>query len=730
MRTLGSVTLILISITILWSANWTYEVFSPTGGVIREIAADTASPENPIAITDYDAYIYGNQGWELRDDPEYLSPIAIAPGDGDKFTLISHDGNIYYSADRGDHWVSVASFSHVDALSEVRGETLFVAADSFLYRSTNSGFSWESISSLPYTVTAIDYFGSGGNPLYLGVVVETGERDTTVLLKSTDGGQSWVRIFVEPDSIDIDCITDIESAPDSANRIFLCLGMESGPTMNLLYTPDGGENWYLPAEEVPGLILPSDVEFLSNDTVLVACMYTPAIYRGVWTGTSWEFTNVDSSANFTDIHVCGDIIYAASDQGVYVSADRGNTWERMNAGLHAFPLHEHATITNSVGDNIIYLGEFGSSIYLTHDGMNWEEKFLPGLVFADGGYISPSNPEIVYICGIGVDITDSSWAFHSVYRSEDGGETWVPVDTSYTSPDSLAQFEKILVSASDPYVLLGLYWDPEEDRENLYRSTDGGHSWTPVLEGVDDFLLGTDTVFTLKGGSLWVSLDTGATWASLAEIDWPWDMAYDPHMACVYVAEYFGIERIGLDGQRYTILVAPYGGWEDVSLAVAENSVLYVSYNSFEGPSCLIRLRYGDEFPEVDTLDFRTERGIRVMDGAILLSEMGRGFRKSTDAYLGLKEERERGSGAIFSQPTFHGRRPVLTISCGDPGDYQLEVFDIAGRRVLSKKIRLNEGVNRVELGRDLPSGLYIASLKGKKTKIRGRFIVIGKGRR
>ena len=725
----GSVALIFVSIALLWGANWSYETFTPEGGLIRQIAVDPATPGNPVAINDYDVYVFDGSEWELCGDLDYYWPIAIAPGNGGRFTLISHDGNIYYSADGGEHWISVADLEDIDALSEVRGETLFVAANYCLYRSTNSGFSWEFVDSIPYRVSAID-LSCDRSAIFLGALAGSYERDTTVLLRSLDEGQTWTRIFEEPDSIDLDRIIDIETAPDSANWIFLCLGMEAGPAMNFLFSPDGGENWYSLSEEAPGLVLPSDVEFLSNDTVLVASIYSPAIYRGVWNGTSWEFRAVDSSANFTDICACGDVIYASSYQGVYVSADRGSTWERMNAGLHAFPLHEHSAVTNSVGNNLILLGEFGSSIYITHDGASWEERFLPELVFAEGGHIAPSDPEIAYICGIGVDITDSSWVFHSIYRSEDGGETWVPVDTSFTSPDSLPQYDRIVISPSNPNVLLSLWWNPSEDREDVYRSNDGGHNWTPVLEATGDFLFGTDTFFTMKGESLWVSYDTGVTWSPLAKIDWPWDMTYDPHIACVYVAEYFGVERISLNGQRDTLLMAPYGGWEDVSVAVAENSVLYVSYNSHEGPSCLIRLKYGETIPEIDTIDFRTERSLRILDGAVLVSESGRGFRKSEDAYLGLKEHSGKGGKVTLINPTIYTGRPELTVDCENPDVYELKIFNPAGRMVLSEKIRLKRGVNRIKVKRELPSGLYVLLLESKGAEIRSRFVLLREDRR
>ncbi|MCD6382126.1 MAG: hypothetical protein J7L74_00720, partial [Candidatus Hydrothermae bacterium] len=275
----GSVALIFVSIAMLWGANWSYETFTPEGGLIRQIAVDPATPGNPVAINDYDVYVFDGSEWELCGDMDYYWPIAIAPGNEGRFTLISHDGNIYYSADGGEHWISVADLEDIDALSEVRGETLFVAANYCLYRSTNSGFSWEFVDSIPYRVSAID-LSCDGSTIFLGALAGSYERDTTALLRSLDEGQTWTRIFEEPDSIDLDRIIDVETAPDSANWIFLCLGMEAGPVMNFLFSPDGGENWYPLSEEAPGLVLPSDVEFLSNDTVLVASIYSPAIYRG------------------------------------------------------------------------------------------------------------------------------------------------------------------------------------------------------------------------------------------------------------------------------------------------------------------------------------------------------------------------------------------------------------------------------------------------------------------
>jgi photosystem II stability/assembly factor-like uncharacterized protein len=93
--------------------------------------------------------------------------------------------------------------------------------------------------------------------------------------------------------------------------------------------------------------------------------------------------------------------------------------------------------------------------------------------------VGPSNHEVVW-AGTGEQNNrqSSSWG-DGVYRSSDGGRTWTHLGLANTRA-----IGRILVDPHNPDVALvgalGNLWEPSADR-GVYRTTDGGRSWSKVL---------------------------------------------------------------------------------------------------------------------------------------------------------------------------------------------------------------------------------------------------------
>jgi len=97
--------------------------------------------------------------------------------------------------------------------------------------------------------------------------------------------------------------------------------------------------------------------------------------------------------------------------------------------------------------------------------------------------IDPKNPKTVWV-GTGESWTRNSTSIgDGVYKSTDGGDTWTNV--------GLKESERIGGILIDPtnsdivYVAaLGKLWSDSDDR-GLYKTTDGGKSWTKILKGAN-----------------------------------------------------------------------------------------------------------------------------------------------------------------------------------------------------------------------------------------------------
>ncbi|WP_425153703.1 WD40/YVTN/BNR-like repeat-containing protein [Candidatus Palauibacter sp.] len=129
----------------------------------------------------------------------------------------------------------------------------------------------------------------------------------------------------------------------------------------------------------------------------------------------------------------------------------------------------------------------------TNAGVTWDPVFEDQPVYSIGDVaIDPSNPDVIWV-GTGENVSGRhvGWG-DGVYRSRNGGETWENVGLRDSQ-----HIGKILVDPRDSRAVLvaaeGSLWAPGGDR-GVYRSTDGGDSWTLVL-GIDENTGVTDIEF-------------------------------------------------------------------------------------------------------------------------------------------------------------------------------------------------------------------------------------------
>lgn len=151
--------------------------------------------------------------------------------------------------------------------------------------------------------------------------------------------------------------------------------------------------------------------------------------------------------------------------------------------------------------------------------------------------IAPSDPNIVYVgTGEANNRQSSSWGY-GMYKSDDAGKTWKHLGLEKTQ-----HIGRVVVHPKDPKVLyvaaLGKLWGPNPER-GLYKSVDGGESWTKSLfinddTGITDVAMDPSdpntlyaaaytrrrTAFGFAGGSadggLYKTTDAGKTWKKLS----------------------------------------------------------------------------------------------------------------------------------------------------------------------------------------------------------------------
>ncbi|HUI42201.1 MAG TPA: hypothetical protein VL523_09540 [Terriglobia bacterium] len=187
-----------------------------------------------------------------------------------------------------------------------------------------------------------------------------------------------------------------------------------------------------------------------------------------------------------------------------------------------------------------YVGAAGGGVFKSVDGgLTWKPIFEHETTASIGDIaLAPSNPNLVWV-GTGEanprnDVIDGA----GVFFSPDAGQSW-----KFTGLGNVGQISRVIVDPSDPNVVfvgaLGHVWAPNPDR-GVYRTTDGGKTWTKVLfvddtTGVSDLAMepGNPKVlyagmwhfrrypWTLEDGGdstgLYRSTDGGETWKKLTE---------------------------------------------------------------------------------------------------------------------------------------------------------------------------------------------------------------------
>ncbi len=187
-----------------------------------------------------------------------------------------------------------------------------------------------------------------------------------------------------------------------------------------------------------------------------------------------------------------------------------------------------------------YFGGVNGGVWKTTDaGTVWIPIFDSQPVGSIGAIaVAPSDSKIIYAGTGESDIRSDLSSGIGVYKSTDGGSTWAHVGLEETR-----QISRIVVDPRDANVVyvgaLGHAYGPNEER-GVYKSVDGGASWTKALDlgkeiGISDLAICSGNSQLLfagawhahrppwstyapidgPGGGIFRSLDAGKTWSQL-----------------------------------------------------------------------------------------------------------------------------------------------------------------------------------------------------------------------
>ena len=338
-------------------------------------------------------------------------------------------------------------------------------------------------------------------------------------------------------------ITDLAVHPSDINTIYA--GTASG---GIFKTTDQGDNWKAIFDDQLSLaigdmdIAPSDPDILyvgtgeSNAGGGSLAYDGAGVFKTIDGGASWTHLGLESIGSVGKVEInpenpetayvaaMGHLFANNEDRGVYRTQDGGQSWEKvlfLSDSTGAVDLAVHPTDTNIIFATMWerlrrpHRRDYGgptSGIYRSMDGGDTWTKLTQGLPTSDLGRIGiaifPSDPTVLYTV-----IADDIGHLKGVYKSRDGGDSWSPLGLGgFNAPSFMWWFGKIFIDPVDENKVYVSSLD-------VQRTVNGGITWFPVFHGahVDQhamYIHPDNPNFIIIGndGGVYISEDGGETY--------------------------------------------------------------------------------------------------------------------------------------------------------------------------------------------------------------------------
>ncbi|MEO5618146.1 MAG: hypothetical protein ABIS67_10275 [Candidatus Eisenbacteria bacterium] len=534
-------------------ATWTSYRTGLVNTFVRCLAVQPNHSDSLYCGTNDGVFISVNGGvsWnKLLSTSMSVRSLTIHPIRTGTLYAGTYGSGVYKSLNAGQSWAQInlglvnTSVRDV-ALHPTKPETLLVATGTGggIHRSYNGGFTWAQVPDTTATLGAAEQIRWDVlNPLRIYVAeLERG------VLKSSDGGNTWVRInrglttlrcrslavvdtlrYAGTDgqgvffttlndtmwhpintgitSLVVDALSTTATTPSTC-----WAGTDGG---GIFATTDRGANW---AQMDGGLLNTFGFSLAvrpSSHRLYAGMGFGDQFWSSPDQGSTWTRASVLTSHNsehgvVPDPLDASTVFMTSYGSGVYRSDDDGLTWTKPDIGL---------TLTNSfVRDIVAWPGQSGhlfvgsgNGVFESTDGASsWTSRAgnLPASKSVRALALVPGSPPTLYL---GSDST-------GVWRSTDGGATWAQQNTGMPAIPVLF-IHSLLVDATSSATVYAA------TDSGVYKSTNGGDTWAPARTGLppgDVVALAQDSrspqalFCAIRLAGVFESLDGGATWSAL-----------------------------------------------------------------------------------------------------------------------------------------------------------------------------------------------------------------------
>ncbi|MGD8394016.1 MAG: FlgD immunoglobulin-like domain containing protein [Candidatus Eiseniibacteriota bacterium] len=526
------------------------------GGVFKT----TNAGQNWVPLMDQEASLSIGSIALDPNDPETLYVGTGEPNGGGGSVTYGGTG-VLKSTNGGATWESIglAATRYIGRVKvdPSNSSRVFVAAlgslfstgpDRGIYRSTDSGGSWEHVLAVNDSTGGIDLaiHPTDSNVIYAAMWERVRRANylnyggpASGLFRSTDGGDTWHELVNGlPTGPDVGRI-GISLCRDTPEILYAIYADASpGYFMGVYKTTDGGDSWFQTNDGVLSNVFSSygwwfgniRVDPVNPDRVFVLGL---DFYRSTNGGASWSSAagSMHVDHHGLDFTVDPSFIYEGNDGGMYLSTNGGTLWNQL-PDLPATQFYtvevDHQLPQRRYGGT----QDNGTNRTLTGNLDDWHQ-----ILGGDGFYcqVDPSNNSYVY----------AEYQYGSLFRSVNGGGSFSSAQSGLNSQRNWSM--PVMVDPSNPSTLY-------TGTDRVYRSTNRAQSWSAISglltngPGNGNITFGTVTTVAVAetdpqviwagtdDGNVWVTFDGGGSWFQVdAQLPdrWVTRVAVDPTDATI-----------------------------------------------------------------------------------------------------------------------------------------------------------------------------------------------------
>ena len=444
----------------------------------------------------------------------------------------------YFSTDGGDHWQPASNdLAHVEptvlTITEgTQNNTVWVGtAEQGLWRSENGGRTWR-----PAIIKGLDnervlaFTVDARKRLHL-VTLDNARYPNSHLYTSDDNGYNWSHRLLKPFSGDPNTtVQDLIADPFAADRLY---AVTFG---GLLVSDDAGFSWWQSPLSLPDSASSGNETVLAVDPTQRGRLYLAmrtvssggddeiTLYRSQDSAQSWEIlpatfktpTASNPLASLRPLQLRLDPLnrrqlFLATNNGLWLSSDGGENWHLAGSTLAGVSIPDVFSHPRKRG-RWIAIGAGG--IWRTANaGTRWSDisSGLPPASHLHSILPLATTPETILALNGGMMPVQSG--HQPVWRSTNGGASWMPVMLGLEDVNLLT----LTAHPTDPATAFGL------SINGIARTEDGGSSWQyETLRATPRNLAiapETDMAFLANSAGVWRSGDRGASWQETSLTD-------------------------------------------------------------------------------------------------------------------------------------------------------------------------------------------------------------------